>query len=78
MLAEGKKTEVVKESKDSRKEAEYEALQSFLRSISSTATLPPYVKGESYSSLRGVINQVGIVSYIIISTYIPRMPLLWV
>ncbi|KAL4707791.1 hypothetical protein ACJJTC_001737 [Scirpophaga incertulas] len=39
------------------KDDEYEALQSFLRSISSTATLPPYVKGETYSSVRGVYNQ---------------------
>ncbi|CAH0751373.1 unnamed protein product [Diatraea saccharalis] len=45
-------------SKNSSKEDdEYEALQSFLRSISSTATLPPYVKGETYSSVRGVLNQ---------------------
>ncbi|CAH0398407.1 unnamed protein product [Chilo suppressalis] len=44
-------------SKDTSKEDEYEALQSFLRSISSTATLPPYVKGETYSSVRGVFNQ---------------------
>ncbi|XP_026327179.1 facilitated trehalose transporter Tret1-like isoform X2 [Hyposmocoma kahamanoa] len=57
MLTEGKKTTIIKENKDSRKEEEYEALQSFLRSISSTATLPPYVKGESYSSVRGVLNQ---------------------
>lgn len=59
MLTEGKKAAISKDSKDSRKEEEYEALQSFLRSISSTATLPPYVKGETYSSVRGVFNQVG-------------------
>ncbi|XP_041979373.1 facilitated trehalose transporter Tret1-like isoform X2 [Aricia agestis] len=44
-------------TKNNLKDEEYEALQSFLRSISSTATLPPYVKGETYSSVRGVLNQ---------------------
>lgn len=46
--------------KETKKQSEYEALQDFLRSISSTATLPPYVKGETYSSYRGVFNQVCI------------------
>lgn len=46
-------------TKEEKKADEYEALQSFLRSISSTATLPPYVKGETYSSVRGVFNQVS-------------------
>ncbi|CAG9125574.1 unnamed protein product [Plutella xylostella] len=54
MLSEGKKPVV---SAQQAKSDEYEALQSFLRSISSTATLPPYVKGETYSSKRGVFNQ---------------------
>lgn len=57
MLAEGRPPVVT--SKDARKTEDYEALQGFLRSISSTATLPPYVKGETYSSYRGVFNQVG-------------------
>ena len=56
MLANGRKPKVV--SKEVKTQEEYEALQNFLRSISSTATLPPYVKGESYSSCRGVFNQV--------------------
>lgn len=56
MLAEGQVPQIV--SKESKKQDEYEALQSFLRSISSTATLPPYVKGETYSSTKGVFNQV--------------------
>lgn len=60
MLGEGQVPQVVKQSKESRKQDEYEALQSFLRSISSTATLPPYVKGETYSSTKGVFNQVCI------------------
>lgn len=47
-------------TKEEKKADEYEALQSFLRSISSTATLPPYVKGETYSSVRGVFNQVSL------------------
>lgn len=55
MLANGRKPKVV--SKEVKTQEEYEALQNFLRSISSTATLPPYVKGESYSSCRGVFNQ---------------------
>ncbi|XP_059050037.1 facilitated trehalose transporter Tret1-like [Achroia grisella] len=55
MLTESQKPKIL--SKDNRKDEEYEALQSFLRSISSTATLPPYVKGETYSSVRGVLNQ---------------------
>ncbi|XP_050666151.1 facilitated trehalose transporter Tret1-like [Leptidea sinapis] len=55
MLAQSPKP-VVK-SKETQSQDDYEALQSFLRSISSTATLPPYVKGETYSSTRGVINQ---------------------
>lgn len=70
MLTEGKKTTISKETKDTRKEEEYEALQSFLRSISSTATLPPYVKGETYSSVRGVLNQVGEWDFIY-NKYIP-------
>lgn len=41
-----------------KKKDDYDALQSFLRSISSTATLPPYIKGETYSSAKGVFNQV--------------------
>lgn len=56
MLAAGRKPRVL--SKEEKSQDEYEALQSFLRSISSTATLPPYVKGETYSSVRGVFNQV--------------------
>lgn len=56
MLAKGRKPQTT--SKETRSAEEYEALQSFLRSISSTATLPPYVKGETYSSVRGVFNQV--------------------
>lgn len=48
--------------KQSKKKDDYEALQSFLRSISSTATLPPYIKGETYSSVKGVFNQVRNVS----------------
>lgn len=55
MLSEGRVPQIAE--KETRKQDEYEALQSFLRSISSTATLPPYVKGETYSSLRGVFNQ---------------------
>lgn len=55
MLAKGRKPQTT--SKEARSAEEYEALQSFLRSISSTATLPPYVKGETYSSVRGVFNQ---------------------
>ncbi|XP_072949127.1 facilitated trehalose transporter Tret1-like isoform X2 [Epargyreus clarus] len=55
MLADNKKPQV--KTKETRTREEYEALQSFLRSISSTATLPPYVKGETYSSSRGVFNQ---------------------
>uniref|UniRef100_A0A2A4IVB9 Uncharacterized protein n=1 Tax=Heliothis virescens TaxID=7102 RepID=A0A2A4IVB9_HELVI len=58
MLGEGQVPQIV--SKETKKADEYEALQSFLRSISSTATLPPYVKGETYSSTRGVFNQVKI------------------
>lgn len=56
MLEKGRKPKVV--DKQVKSQEEYEALQNFLRSISSTATLPPYVKGESYSSCRGVFNQV--------------------
>lgn len=56
MLVKGCKPQVA--SKQAKSQEEYEALQSFLRSISSTATLPPYVKGETYSSFRGVFNQV--------------------
>lgn len=56
MLAKDRKPQTT--SKEARSAEEYEALQSFLRSISSTATLPPYVKGETYSSVRGVFNQV--------------------
>ncbi|KAJ8731470.1 hypothetical protein PYW07_004634 [Mythimna separata] len=55
MLGEGQVPQIV--SKETKKTDEYEALQSFLRSISSTATLPPYVKGETYSSKKGVFNQ---------------------
>ncbi|XP_061383640.1 facilitated trehalose transporter Tret1-like isoform X2 [Danaus plexippus] len=55
MLGKAKKPQVT--SKKVQSQEEYEALQSFLRSISSTATLPPYVKGETYSSVRGVFNQ---------------------
>ncbi|CAH2096310.1 unnamed protein product [Euphydryas editha] len=55
MLVKGRKPQVA--SKEAKSAEEYEALQSFLRSISSTATLPPYVKGETYSSVRGVFNQ---------------------
>ncbi|PZC79534.1 hypothetical protein B5X24_HaOG216199 [Helicoverpa armigera] len=55
MLGDGQVPQIV--SKETKKADEYEALQSFLRSISSTATLPPYVKGETYSSTRGVFNQ---------------------
>ncbi|KAG6440722.1 hypothetical protein O3G_MSEX001422 [Manduca sexta] len=55
MLGDGQVPKIVK--KETRKKDDYEALQSFLRSISSTATLPPYVKGETYSSVRGVFNQ---------------------
>ncbi|XP_050350830.1 facilitated trehalose transporter Tret1-like isoform X1 [Nymphalis io] len=55
MLAKAKKPQVA--SKEAQSAEEYEALQNFLRSISSTATLPPYVKGETYSSVRGVFNQ---------------------
>ncbi|CAK1580152.1 unnamed protein product [Parnassius mnemosyne] len=55
MLEESRKPKV--KSKQAHSQEEYEALQSFLRSISSTATLPPYVKGETYSSMRGVFNQ---------------------
>ncbi|CAG4956172.1 unnamed protein product [Colias eurytheme] len=47
----------VVKGKEEKSQEEYEALQNFLRSISSTATLPPYVKGETYSSVRGVFNQ---------------------
>lgn len=57
MLGEGQVPQIV--SKETAKADEYEALQSFLRSISSTATLPPYVKGETYSSAKGVFNQVN-------------------
>ncbi|XP_028042871.1 facilitated trehalose transporter Tret1-like [Bombyx mandarina] len=58
MLGNDKLAKIAKQKqKESNKQDEYEALQSFLRSISSTATLPPYVKGETYSSVRGVFNQ---------------------
>ncbi|KAI5644337.1 sugar transporter domain-containing protein [Phthorimaea operculella] len=59
LKTEGCQPEIVskKIAKNEAKAEEYEALQSFLRSISSTATLPPYVKGETYSSTRGVFNQ---------------------
>ncbi|GBP22383.1 hypothetical protein EVAR_11899_1 [Eumeta japonica] len=59
MLASGTEKAQTKKktTKEEIKQSEYEAVQSFLRSISSTATLPPYVKGERYSSRRGVINQ---------------------
>ncbi|XP_061716000.1 facilitated trehalose transporter Tret1-like isoform X1 [Cydia pomonella] len=59
MLGPGKKPKITKtkETQEAEKSDEYEALQSFLRSISSTATLPPYVKGETFSSYRGVFNQ---------------------
>ncbi|XP_049873513.1 facilitated trehalose transporter Tret1-like isoform X2 [Pectinophora gossypiella] len=55
LKTEGAKPKIA--AKETAKAEEYEALQSFLRSISSTATLPPYVKGETYSSVRGVFNQ---------------------
>ncbi|XP_073956671.1 facilitated trehalose transporter Tret1-like [Choristoneura fumiferana] len=55
MLGGEKKPKVT--TKETDRADEYEALQSFLRSISSTATLPPYVKGETFSSFRGVFNQ---------------------
>lgn len=58
MLSGEKKPKVT--TKETDRADEYEALQSFLRSISSTATLPPYVKGETFSSFRGVFNQVGV------------------
>ncbi|CAF4921224.1 unnamed protein product [Pieris macdunnoughi] len=56
MLSQNQTPKAVK-SKETKSSEEYEALQSFLRSISSTVTLPPYVKGETYSSVRGVFNQ---------------------
>ncbi|XP_013186921.1 facilitated trehalose transporter Tret1 [Amyelois transitella] len=65
MLGDGQKPEI-RSSKLTAKEDEYEALQSFLRSISSTATLPPYVKGETYSSVRGVLNQALITCTVLI------------
>ncbi|KAJ0176701.1 hypothetical protein K1T71_007880 [Dendrolimus kikuchii] len=55
MLGNGNMPEIA--AKKAKEHDEYEALQSFLRSISSTATLPPYVKGETYSSVKGVFNQ---------------------
>lgn len=66
MLGNDKLAKIAKQKqKESNKQDEYEALQSFLRSISSTATLPPYVKGETYSSVRGVFNQVCSQYYLI-------------
>ncbi|XP_022119148.2 facilitated trehalose transporter Tret1 isoform X1 [Pieris rapae] len=56
MLSQNQTPKAVK-SKETKSSEEYEALQGFLRSISSTATLPPYIKGETYSSVRGVFNQ---------------------
>lgn len=55
MLVEPQKAQITE--KENKKKNDYEALQNFLRSISSTATLPPYVKGEKYSSMKGVFNQ---------------------
>ncbi|KAL0838931.1 hypothetical protein ABMA28_016941 [Loxostege sticticalis] len=64
MLSDEHKAHITK--KETRKNEDYEALQSFLRSISSTATLPPYVKGETYSSYRGVFNQALITCAVLI------------
>ncbi|XP_063825892.1 facilitated trehalose transporter Tret1-like [Ostrinia nubilalis] len=64
MLSDEHKPQITK--KETRKQDDYDALQSFLRSISSTATLPPYVKGETYSSYRGVFNQCLITSAVLI------------